>query len=413
MAGGIFPKPESMISKKELFFRYLAQTSGEPLALEVERAEGVYLFTPEGKRIIDLISGVSVNNTGHRHPAVVEAIKRQTDRYLHLMVYGEMVQSPQVLLATRLAELLPDSLNNIYLVNSGSEANEGALKLAKKVTGRSELISFTNCYHGSTTGCLSIIGGDYYRQGYMPLLQDTVLLDFNSVEGLSGITEHTAAVMVEVIQGEGGVRAATLEFLSALRERCSRTGALLIIDEVQTGFGRTGSLFAFEGYGVVPDILTLAKGMGGGMPIGAFIASKQVMSVLMDHPALGHITTFGGHPVSSAAALAALDIVADPALLSEIPEKGSRFRHQLGGHPAIAGIRQHGLLIACELIPSIPVHAFIRKALENGILSDWFLFCDSAFRIAPPLTITMDEIDEAITLLIITLDDLIGRKPKS
>lgn len=396
-----------MISKRELFFRHLAQTSDAPLALEIARAEGVYLFTPEGRSIIDLISGVSVNNVGHRHPKVLEAIRDQLDKYLHIMVYGEVIQSPQVLLAARLASHLPASLDNVYLVNSGSEANEGAIKLARKHTGRGGIVSFNHAYHGSTLGCLSVIGSDYYRQGYEPLLPDTIRLDYNNIQQLQLITSQTAAVFIEVIQGEGGIVAANPEFLAALRHRCDETGALLIFDEVQTGFGRTGKMFAFEHFGVLPDILTLAKGMGGGMPIGAFVASQTTMEELQHNPVLGHITTFGGHPVSAAAALASLGVIEAPGFLEEVEPKGKQFAAALENHPAITSIRQHGLMIACELHPSLGIHDFILRGLEAGFMSDWFLFCDNAFRIAPPLTITPHEISLAVELIRQTLDTFI------
>ncbi len=388
-----------MINKKELFFRYLAQTSDAPPAFEVERAEGLYLYTPDGDRITDLISGIAVNNVGHRHPAVVAAVQEQINRYMHIMVYGEVVLSPQVLLAEKLASLLPDPLRSIYLVNSGSEANEGALKLARKHTGRSGIVSFDNAYHGSTHGCLSVIGGDYYKQGYGPLLPDVVRLPFNNREALTRIDRTTAAVMVEVIQGEAGVVAATPEFLRDLSIRCLETGAVLIFDEVQTGFGRTGKMFAFEHYGIVPDIITFAKGMGGGMPIGAFVASQDLMAVLKQSPALGHITTFGGHPVAAAAAKASLEVIAQDGFLEEVNRKGERFAHRLNDHPAIVQIRQHGLMMAVELKADRNIQQFIVRALQHGILSDWFLFCDNAFRIAPPLTITDEEIDQAAETL--------------
>ncbi|MFO7721946.1 MAG: aspartate aminotransferase family protein [Bacteroidales bacterium] len=396
-----------MISKKELFFRHLAQTSDAPLALEIEKAEGVYLYTPAGMKIIDLISGVSVNNVGHCHPKVVQAIREQAERYMHIMVYGEVIQSPQVILAEQLAAMLPESLSSVYFVNSGSEANEGALKLAKKFTGRSGIISFTNAYHGSTHGCLSIIGGDYYQHGYQPLLPDTRRLQFNDPEGISQITPDTAAVIMEVIQGEGGILAADFDYLGQIRARCFETGTVLIFDEVQTGFGRTGKMFAFEHYGVIPDILTLAKGMGGGMPIGAFIASDDIMRVLRNNPALGHITTFGGHPVSAAAAIASLGVISEPGFLEEVIRKGLRFKTMLINHPAVEEIRQHGLMIAVKTKPGVSVQQFILKGLENGFMSDWFLFCDNAFRIAPPLTITDNETDEAVRLVRQTLDAFI------
>jgi acetylornithine/succinyldiaminopimelate/putrescine aminotransferase len=398
-----------MISKKELFFRHLAQTSDAPLALEIEKAEGIYLYTPDGRKIIDLISGVSVNNVGHCHPKVVQAVGEQAARYMHIMVYGEVIQSPQVLLAERLASILPGSLDSVYLVNSGSEANEGALKLAKKFTGRGEIISFANAYHGSTHGCLSVIGGDYYQQGYQPLLPDTKRLPFNDPESIGQISDNTAAVIMEVIQGEGGIIAAQHDFLTTVRERCNATGTVLIFDEVQTGFGRTGKMFAFEHYGIVPDILTLAKGMGGGMPIGAFVASDKIMKVLRNNPVLGHITTFGGHPVSAAAAIASLEVITEPGFLAEVVAKGSKFKTMLKSHPAVEDIRQHGLMIAVKTRPIVSVHQFILKGLEKGFMSDWFLFCDNAFRIAPPLTITDDEINEAVRLIRLTLDEIIEK----
>jgi acetylornithine/succinyldiaminopimelate/putrescine aminotransferase len=388
-----------MINKKELFFRNLAQTSPAPPAFEVEYAEGIYLYTTEGKKITDLISGIAVNNLGHRHPAVMAAIEKQIKKYLHIMVYGEVVQSPQVLLAEKIASLLPVPLTTTYLVNSGSEANEGALKLAKKFTGRSGIVCFDNAYHGSTHGCLSVIGGDHYQEGYGPMLPDVTRLPFNDRDALRQIDRSTAAVIIEVIQGEGGVIAADKEFLSDLRIRCNDTGAQLIFDEVQTGFGRTGKMFAFEHYDIIPDIITFAKGMGGGMPIGAFTSSREVMMVLQKNPALGHITTFGGHPVSAAAAKASIDFIDKKTFLKEVNRKGKRIRDGLKDLPSITAIRQHGLMIAIELIPMIPIPLLIERALEYGIMTDWFLFCDRAFRIAPPLTITDEEIDEAIRTL--------------
>lgn len=389
-----------MINKRELFYRHLAQTSDAPLAIEIDKAEGIYLFTPDGNKIIDLIAGISVNNVGHRHPDVLRAIHDQLDKYLHIMVYGEVIQSPQVLLAEKLASLLPSHLDTTYLVNSGSEANEGALKIAKKHTGRGGIISFKNAYHGSTHGCLSIIGSDYYKQGYGPLLPDTNQLIFNDIAGIDAISDKTAAVIIEVIQGEGGIIASTPAFLKKLRDRCDQTGALLIFDEVQTGFGRTGSMFAFEQYGVEPDIITFAKGLGGGMPIGAFVASKQIMASLQQNPVLGHITTFGGHPVSAAAALASIQIIEAEGFIPEVVRKGNLFRSLLLAHPEIAEIRQHGLMMAVQMKEGFNVQEFIRRALHHGLLTDWFLFCDNAFRIAPPLTITDEEIREATTLIL-------------
>lgn len=399
-----------MINKRALFFRHLAQTSDAPIALEVKYAEGIYLYTPEGKRITDLISGIAVNNVGHRHPAVVQAVLEQMQQYTHIMVYGEVIQAPQVLLGEKLAELLPAPLDTTYLVNSGSEANEGALKLARKHTGRSGIVHFSNAYHGSTMGCLSIIGGEYYKQGYGPLIPDVKELTFNETNDLAAITDSTAAVIVEVIQGEGGVHAATPEFLAALRQRCNETGALLIFDEVQTGFGRTGRMFAFEHYNITPDIITFAKGLGGGMPIGAFTSSKEIMQALQHNPVLGHITTFGGHPVSAAAALASIRVIEQQCLYEAANTKGELFKKMLENHKGVKGIRQHGLMLAVDLDAAIHVPDFIRNALDNCILTDWFLFCDHAFRIAPPLTITTGEIEKAAETLKIVLNSMLDPK---
>lgn len=389
-----------MINKRELFFKHLAQTSGSPLAIEVEKAEGIYLFTPEGRKIIDLISGISVNNVGHRHPEVLKAVHDQLNKYMHLMVYGEIIQSPQVLLATRLTSLLPENLNSVYLVNSGSEAVEGAIKLAKKATGRSEIISFDNAYHGSTNGCLSIIGSSYYQDGFLPLLPDVKRLRFNDIDTIEKINQNTAAVIIEVIQGEGGIKAANFKFLSEIRDRCDQTGTLLIFDEVQTGFGRTGKMFAFEHYNISPDIITFAKGMGGGMPIGAFVSSKEIMNVLQNNPVLGHITTFGGHPVSSAAALTSLNIISKPGFLDDVVAKGERIKKNLESNRSVVEVRQYGLMIAVELDSKIKISDFILSGIEAGFMSDWFLFCGNAFRIAPPLTISFDEIDLSTDLII-------------
>lgn len=393
-----------MINKRKLFFDYLAQTSETPLALEIVRAEGTFIFTPEGRKIIDLISGIAVNNVGHRNPEVVDAIRQQIDKYLHIMVYGEVIQSPQVLLAERIASLLPPSLSCTYLVNSGSEANEGAIKIAKKYTGRSGIISFQNAYHGSTNGCLSIIGSDYYQEGYRPLLPDVQRLPFNDASQHDKINDLTAAVIVEVIQGEGGIIAAEQDFLAAVRKRCTDTGTLLIFDEVQTGFGRTGKMFAFEHYGVNPDVITFAKGMGGGMPIGAFTTSGEIMPVLQENPVLGHITTFGGHPVSAAAALASINIISKEGFLDEVNRKGKLLRSRLENHRLVEKIRQNGLMIAVQPTPEIDIKRFILDGLDRGFLSDWFLFCDNAFRVAPPLTISDEEIDLAVGLILETLE---------
>ncbi len=389
-----------MLTDRQLFLNNLAQTSDLPLALEITKAEGIYLFDSSGNRYIDLISGISVSNIGHRHPAVIKAIKNQTDKYLHLMVYGEYIQSPQVRLAAALAALLPESLDNCYFVNSGSEAVEGALKLAKRYTGRKRIVYFNNAYHGSTHGSLSVMGNDSYQLAFGPLLPGVDRIEFNSVESLSAITTETACVIVEPVQGEAGIIAGTPEFISALRKRCSETGALLIFDEIQTGLGRTGTMFAFEKYKVVPDILLLAKGLGGGMPIGAFISSREIMHSLTFNPVLGHITTFGGHPVSCAAALATIGVIIEEKLAESVDAKNKLFIKLLGQNSSISQIRSAGLLIALELDNYDHVKKVIDNCIENGVITDWFLFNDSSIRIAPPLTISEEQIRVACSVIL-------------
>lgn len=356
------------------------------------------MYAPDGKKYLDLIAGISVSNVGHRHPKVVEAIKNQVDKHLHLMVYGEYVQSPQVQFADQLAETLPASLDSIYFVNSGSEAVEGAIKLAKKATGRNELFSFENAYHGSSNGALSLMGNEDFKVPFYPLLPNTAVLRLNDLDGLDQITEATAAVFLETIQGEAGIRVPSMEFMQALRERCTQMGALLILDEIQCGFGRTGKMYAFEHFDIVPDVLLLAKGMGGGMPIGAFVASSELMSTLASNPILGHITTFGGHPVCCAAGSACLSVIKDEGLVESVSQKESLFRNLLN-HPEILEIRGKGLMLALQLKNSEKLFSAIDKCIENGIVTDWFLFCDSAMRIAPPLTITSKEIEEACKII--------------
>ncbi len=394
-----------MTSNRELFFKHLGQTSPEPFALEIEKAEGIYMYAPCGKKYIDLIAGVSVSNVGHRHPKIVEAIKNQADKYMHLMVYGEYIQSPQVRLATKLAAVLPADISSIYLVNSGSEAIDGAMKLAKRATGRGEFIAFKNAYHGGTHGALSLMSDDTFTQAFRPLLPGITFLDFNATEQLNQITEKTAAVVAEAIQAEGGIIPAQQEFMKALRQRCTQTGTLLILDEVQTGFGRTGKFFGFEHYGIVPDIICMAKGMGGGMPIGAFAASKELMDCFQSAPVLGHITTFGGHPISCVAAEASLDILTSEKIIEQVDAKGKLLLNLLK-HPAILSIRGQGLFYAVELGSFAKVQQFIKNGAEIGYATDWFLFCDTHFRIAPPLTITEKEIREAVSKIIKGLSGL-------
>ncbi|HOF80564.1 MAG: aspartate aminotransferase family protein [Bacteroidales bacterium] len=389
-----------MLTNRQIFFQHLALPSQMPLGLEVERAEGIYMYSPEGKRYIDLVSGVCVNNLGHRHPAIVRAVKDQLDNYMHLMVYGEMIQTPQVKLAQRLTDLLPRNLNSVYLVNSGSEAIEGALKLAKRFTGRTEIIGFKNSYHGGTHGALTMLGNEEMKYAYRPLLPDVRFLQFNSKEDLFQITERTACVLVEPVQAEAGVIMPKDDFLMTLRQRCSETGTLLIFDEIQTGFGRTGKLFCFMDYNVTPDILCIAKAMGGGMPIGAFIADKRIMLTLTHNPDFGHITTFGGHPVSAAAAIATLEeLTKNPNLINQVDEKGAIYESALKNHSLVKGIRRKGLLISVEL-PTVEINQkIIQELLQNGLVTDPFFFMPQAFRIAPPLIITKDEI--ALTLELI------------
>ena len=393
-------------TNKALFFKHLGQTSTDPMGLEIERATGVRLFDPYGVSYIDLISGVSVSYIGHAHPNVTEAIKKQAENYSHLMVYGEFIMAPQVQYAVLLATQLPKSLQTVYFVNSGSEAVEAALKLAKRVTGRRELIGFKHAYHGSTHGALSIIGDESFKRSFRPLLPNVRQLRFNDTEALGNITAATAAVVTEPVQAEAGVVVPDPNFLKALRARCVETGTLLIFDEVQTGFGRTGSLFAFQKYGVIPDILCLAKALGGGMPLGAIIADFSLMKAWQSAPALGHISTFGGHPICCAAGMAALQVILAGNLIEQVAEKEQRFRKRLACHPKIREIRGAGLLLACALESEEKTKRFIRLAVEEGIVTDSFLFCNSSFRISPPLTITLEEIDESCNIILKALDRL-------
>jgi acetylornithine/succinyldiaminopimelate/putrescine aminotransferase len=384
---------------RSLFLRHLAQTSPAPLGIEIERANGMYLYEPGGKKYLDLISGISVSNLGHGHPRVVKAIQDQAASYLHLLVYGEFVQAPQVKLAELLCSLLPPSLNSVYLVNSGAEAVEGALKLAKRYTHRTELVCFRQAYHGSTHGALSVMGDETLKQPFRPLLPDVRQIQLNRTEDLEQVTRKTACVILEPVQGEAGVRVADTEFLKALRIRCDEVGCLLIFDEIQSGLGRTGKLFAFEHSGVVPDILLLAKAFGGGMPLGAFVASKEITQCLARNPALGHITTFGGHPVCCAAGLASLQEISESRIFDSVPEKERIFRETLN-HPAVQEIRSAGLLMAVDLGSAKKVQETIQNCLKLGLLTDWFLFCDAALRIAPPLIISPEETKLAAQILV-------------
>lgn len=394
-----------MLTNRQLFLLHLGQTSASPMMIEIVRAKGVYMYGPDDTKYIDLISGVSVSNTGHGHPKVIEAVKRQADDYLHLMVYGEIIQNPQVKYAERLVSLLPSKLDNCYFVNSGSEAIEGALKLAKRFTGRSRIISFKNSYHGSTHAALSIQGSEMFRNSFRPLLPDTFQFDFNDEKSLDAIDKKTACVIIEPVQGEAGVIWPKNGFLEEIRRRCDKNGVLLIFDEVQTGFGRIGTMFAIDRFRIVPDILVLAKALGGGMPLGAFISSKELMSALISNPVLGHITTFGGHPICCAAGLASLDVIIEENLVEKCNPKSLLFRKELC-HSLISEVRGEGLLLAVKLTDRRYIPYVISHAPEYGLILDYFLFCDDAFRIAPPLVISEEEILIACGLLKKLLDNV-------
>ena len=402
------------MNQRELFFKHLGQTSPAPLALEILRAEGLYLYDAGGKKYLDAIGGISVCNTGHRHPAVVQAIRDQADRYLHILVYGELIQSPQVEYAHMLARHLPLSLQSVFFTNSGSEATEGAMKLAKRVTGRTEIVGFENSYHGSTQGALSVIGDEYWRNAFRPLLPGVLHLRYNHPEDLKWITEKTACVIAETVQAENGVIKPVPEWIRELRKKCDDTGALLILDEIQVGFGRTGTLWGFEQYGVVPDIVLLGKALGGGLPLGAFIASKTWMDSFTDRPVLGHISTFGGHPLSCAAGLAAFKLLLNENqvsgdsknlkalqenLISAVAEKENLFQELLV-HPSIKKLRTAGLLIAVEVENFETNKRIIDACIRDGLLTDWFLFASNCLRIAPPLTISKTEIEEVCRIIL-------------
>ena len=392
------------LSNRQLYYKHLAVPADVPEALEIEKAEGIYLYSKNGERYIDLVSGVSVSNIGHRHPDVVKAIKDQVDKYMHLMVYGEFIQSPQVQLAGEIAKNLPSNLDAVFLVNSGSEAIEGAMKLAKRSTGRSEIIAFKNAYHGGTQGALSILGNEEMKYAFRPLLPDIRFLEFNCFDDLEQITTKTAAVVVEAVQAEAGIILPSQGYLKAVRNRCNAVGCEMILDDIQMGFGRTGKLFSFENYDFVPDILCLAKGMGGGMPIGGFVSSKEKMNLFHDNPILGHITTFGGHPVSAAAALASLKVLTETTLIEEANAKGKKFGDAIIQHPKVKEIRQIGLMLAVELINEETAAQIMPKLFQNRLIVDQFLFNSSSFRIAPPLTISFEEIDEVIETIINSLN---------
>jgi acetylornithine/succinyldiaminopimelate/putrescine aminotransferase len=398
------------MNNRELFLNHVGQTSEAPLALEIVKAEGSKLFDVNGKEYIDLIGGISVCNVGHRHPKVIEAIKKQLDDYLHIMVYGELVQSPQVQYTTLLSEHLPSSLNAIFFTASGSEATEGAMKLAKRFSGRTQIISFKNSYHGSTQGALSIMGDEYWRNAFRPLLPDTMQLNYNSFDDLENITERTACVIAETVQAEAGVLVPQNNWLKALRKKCDDTGTLLVLDEIQCGFGRNGSLWAFEQFDVVPDILLLGKALGGGMPLGAFIADKKIMDSLSHNPVLGHINTFGGHPVCCAAGLAAFKVLLEEKLIEGVKEKEALFVELLKGANGSKPSRRYtvrscGLMIAIEFETYEVNKKIIDTLIADGIFTDWFLFASNCLRIVPPLVISKEEITIACKKIIQVLEN--------
>lgn len=393
------------MNNRQLFLRHVAQLSDAPLALEIVKASGMYMWDTEGKRIMDLIAGISVCNVGHSHPAVVSAIKEQAEQYMHLLVYGEIIQSPQVAFATLLTTHLPASLNSVYFTNSGAEAVEGAMKLAKRYTGRTEIIAFEKSYHGSTQGAMSIMGDEAWRNAYRPLLPDIQHLAYNSPEAIDRITDRTACIILETVQAEAGVRVPQKEWLQAIREKCTATGTLMVLDEIQCGLGRNGTLWGFEQAGVVPDILLLGKALGGGMPMGAFIADKEIMWSLTNKPVLGHMTTFGGHPVICAAGMAGFKILLEENLIDAVSAKGQLF-HQYLQHPAIKEVRSLGLMMAVEFESFEMNKKVIDKCIERGLLTDWFLFAPECLRIAPPLIISEEEIGQACKIIIDVLNEV-------
>ena len=396
------------LTNRELFYRNVAIPSEEPEALEIVRAKGIYIYDDLGNEYVDLVSGVSVSNVGHLHPQVVKAVEDQIKKYMHLMVYGKYIQSPQVRLAGLMAKHLPESLNSVFYVNSGSEAIEGALKLAKRITGRTEMIAFKNAYHGHTHGAMSLLGNEKMKYAFYPLLPDVRFLDFNDLDALAQITNKTACVLIEPIQAEAGIIIPNKDYIRAVRERCDETGTVLIFDEVQMGFGRTGELFAFEHFDVVPDILCLAKAMGGGMPVGAFVSSNKNMKLLTHHPELGHITTFGGHPVSCAAALASLEVILQEKLHEQAQAKGRLFVKKLNNHPLVKEIRQIGLMIAVELRDENTMNLVEKELFKAHLIIDRFLFDNNSFRIAPPLNITEEEINKISLRIIESLNKVKG-----
>jgi acetylornithine/N-succinyldiaminopimelate aminotransferase len=393
------------ISNRQLFLNHVAQVSPKPMDLEIVKAQGVHLFDAQGNTYLDFISGISVSNVGHCHPNVVKAIQRQAETYMHLMVYGEYLQSPQIQLAKALTDLLPSNLNSVFYTNSGTEATEGALKLAKRVTGKTEIICFKDSYHGSTHGSLSVMGNEEFKQAFRPLLPDVRIINYNSIENVNKyITSRTAAVILEPVQSETGYTVATNEFLQAIRKKCDEHCSLMILDEIQNGFGRSGTFFAFEGTGVVPDILLLAKGMGGGMPIGCFVSSRKLLNEFTHDPVLGNINTFGGNAVCCAASLACLQTIQYENLMDDIERKSNLIRSLLK-HSAIKAIKGKGFMLSLDFEDTDLNFKIIETCVKNGLIVDWFLFNSHSMRIAPPLIITDEEIKEAVRIILKSIDE--------
>lgn len=392
------------MTNRQLFLSHVAQTSPTAIGLEIVKAEGIKMWDVNGKEYIDLISGFSVCNIGHSNPQVIKAVKQQVDQYMHLIVYGEFIQTPQVAYAKLLTDNLPSSLNSVYFTNSGAEATEGAMKLAKRVTGRSKIIASNKAYHGSTQGALSLMGDEYWRNAFRPLLPGIYHADYSTDDFIRLIDQDTACVIVETVQAESGINRPEHGWLQSIRKKCDEHGALLVLDEIQAGFGRTGSLWAFEQYGIVPDILLLGKALGGGMPLGAFIADIRVMNTLTNNPVLGHITTFGGHPVSCAAGVAAMKVLIESNWINEVKNKEQLFLKLLT-HQQIKAIRSAGLWLAIEFDSFETCKVIIDNCIGKGLVSDWFLFSPNCMRIAPPLNITEQEITKVCSIILSSIEE--------
>jgi len=396
------------MNNRQIFLNHVAQTSEAPIAIEMVRAKGIHLWDVDEKQYVDLIAGFSVCNIGHSHPAVVKAVQDQAAAYMHLIVYGEFIESPQTAYAKLLTDHLPASLDSVYFTNSGAEATEGAMKLAKRVTGRSKIIAFTNAYHGSTQGALSIMGDEYWRNAFRPLLPDIYHCEYNDWGMIDTIDSSTACVIMETVQAESGILSPHPDWLQAIRNKCDQHCVLLILDEIQAGFGRTGSLWAFEQFGIVPDILLLGKALGGGMPLGAFISNRKLMNTLTHDPVLGHITTFGGHPVSCAAGKTALEVLLDGDYIHSVKRKEKILQDQLV-HPEIISKRSAGLWMSLQFSSATVNQQIIHQCIKNGLITDWFLFAPDRLRIAPPLIITDEELTEVCRIILRSIDEVIQK----